>query len=165
MTALLTACGASKAEPAASPSTNAQKLLAYSGCVRSHGVPDYPDPDSSGGFSAKPTAQQLGVSDSQLQAAQSACTSLVPDGGNGPAQATLRQSWSDMRSFAVCMRSHGVPNCPDPTPYYPQHPDQPYFNLQPAGIDQNAPQIVARIDERQPLLHGNNPQHLGAGAS
>src|SRR6202008_3871220 len=49
-------------------STNSQKALAFSRCVRARGVPNYPDPTSSGGI-AKKSAQQLGVSNSQLQAA------------------------------------------------------------------------------------------------
>jgi hypothetical protein len=58
------------------------------------------------------------------------------------------------------MRSHGVANWPDPT-RYPRHPDRPTFELQPLGIDPNSPQVVTRVRECEPLLHGNNPQHLG----
>ena len=173
-TALLTACSASPSSTGSGGSTNAEgstnsqsansKLLAYAQCVRSRGVPNFPDPNSSGGF-PKATLNQLAASNSQYQAATQACGHLLPNGGSGPTQAELQQSWSDMRTFAGCMRSHGVPNWPDPTGYYPQHPDRPYFNLQPAGIDPNSPQISTKIHECEPLLHGNNPQHLGEGAS
>jgi hypothetical protein len=174
VTALLTACSASPSSTGSGGSTNAggstnsrsanSQLLAYAQCVRSRGVPNFPDPNSSGGF-PKATLNQLAASNSQYQAATQACGHLLPNGGSGPTQAELQQSWNDMRTFAGCMRSHGVPNWPDPTRYYPQHPDRPYFNLQPVGIDPNSPQISTKIHECEPLLHGNNPQHLGEGAS
>jgi len=168
VTALLTACSASPSSTGSggSPDTggaaNSQQL-AYAQCARSHGVPNFPDPNSSGGFS-KATLQQLAAGNSQYQAATQACAHLLPNGGSGPTQAELQQSWSDMRTFAGCMRHYGVPDWPDPTSY-PQHPERPYFNLQPVGIDPNSPQIIAEIHECDPLLHGNNPQHLGEGAS
>ena len=88
------------ASSSAHGSTGATALLAYSSCVRSHGVPNFPDPTSNEGI-PKETAQQLGVSQSQLQAAQSDCTHLLPAGGtlsgtnnqrSGRAAAVLPQS-------------------------------------------------------------------------
>ncbi len=61
-------------------STSASGLLAFSSCVRSHGVPKFPDPASIGGI-PKETAQQLGVNQSKLQAAESDCTHLLLAGG------------------------------------------------------------------------------------
>jgi hypothetical protein len=65
------------ASSSAHGSTGASGLLAYSSCMRSHGVPNFPDPTSNGGI-PKETAQQLGVSQAQVQAAQSDCTRLLP---------------------------------------------------------------------------------------
>jgi hypothetical protein len=143
-------------------STNSQQL-AFSRCMRSQSVLNFPDPTSSGGI-PKETPQQLGVTSSQFESAQNACMHLLPSGSSGPTTAALQQSWSDMANFAGCMRSHGVPNWPDPT-MYPQHPERPTFNLQPVGIDPNSPQISTGIHECEPLLHGNDPQHLGEGGS
>ena len=126
--------------------------------MRSHGVPNYPDPDSSGEL-VKETSQQLGVGRSQLQTAQSACQHLLPNGGQ-PTRAALLQSWTDFLKFARCMRRNGVPNWPDPT-RYPRHPERPTFEL--SGVDLNSPQVSARIHECEPLLQANNPQHLGEG--
>jgi hypothetical protein len=85
----LTACGGSAA-PGATPATTG--LPAYSSCLRSHGVPHFPSPTSSGGM-PKETAQQLGVSTSQLVAAQNACLRVLPaglslGGSSGPGAAT-----------------------------------------------------------------------------
>ena len=129
--------------------------------MRSHGVPNFPDPGS-GGATSKATPQQLGVSSSHFQAAQTACRSVLPNGGQ-PTHAALQQSWSDFRSFARCMRAHGVSSWPDPT-RYPQHPERPTFDLQSAGIDANAPQLMPKLHACVPLLRGTNPQRLGMGS-
>jgi hypothetical protein len=74
--------------------------------MRSHGVPEFPDPSSSG--APKESAQQLGVSDAQFQAADSSCRHLLPNGGTGPNQAELQQVAAVGLDFARCMRTHGV---------------------------------------------------------
>jgi hypothetical protein len=127
--------------------------------MRSHGVPNWPDPNSNGQF-PKRQLEHLGVSNTRLQAAQSTCGHLLPNGGSGPTPAQLAQNWSDELKFARCMRRHGVPNWPDPTRYSP-HPERPYFNLDAAGIDPNSAQIIPKIHQCLPLLHGYNPQRLG----
>jgi hypothetical protein len=95
--------------------------------MRSHGVPNYPDPDSSGQL-PKPDARHLGVSSSQLRASQQACQHLLPNSGDAINASSVQQCMeaddcpkslvqqvlNDERSFAQCMRSHGVPNWPDP---------------------------------------------------
>jgi hypothetical protein len=135
---MLAACGGSSAgSPAGgqsgSPSTNAAKAVAFSRCVRSHGVPSYPDPDIRGQLH-KETGQQLGVSSSELQAALDACQHLLPNTGNiDDNPAALAQWWSQMLDFARCMHARGVPNWPDPSPY-PQDTAEPTFNLHAAGI-------------------------------
>ena len=138
--------------PTASPSA-----VAYSHCMRSHGVPNFPAPPSSG-LVPKGDPQELGVSSSQLQAAQRACQHLYPTNG-GALGASLRQCEetgdcpqamvqrvvSDMRLLARCMRSHGVPNWPDPTVDSEGRPD---FNLLHVhGFDPNSPQINNKMRE------------------
>jgi hypothetical protein len=96
--------------PAASAQHNG--VLAFSRCMRSHGVPSFPDSSSSGAL-AKETPQQLGVSLSQFQAAQNACQHLLPNGGNGPDQAEVQQIREQGLKFVRCMHDHGV-TLPDP---------------------------------------------------
>jgi hypothetical protein len=117
--------------PSASGSANSPSVIAYSHCMRSHGVPNFPDPPSSGQV-PKTSAQQLGVSSSQLQAAQTACRHLYPDNGEGGGvltkdslgeceetgdcpQALVQAAMAALRIYAQCMRSHGLPTWPDPT--------------------------------------------------
>jgi hypothetical protein len=135
----------------ASGSANSQQL-AFSRCVRSHGVPNYPDPGS-GGQLQKTSPQQLGISSSQYQAATQACAHLLPNGGNGPTQAQVQQEWTGLLNFARCMHSHGVPNWPDPT-RYPPYPNEPTF-IVPASI-QPTPQIISKMEQCLRLVPNNH---------
>jgi hypothetical protein len=150
MAALALLAGACSGGPSASSPNGAgaasadeatSHLVAYSHCIRSHGVPGYPDPTS--GEPPKGSAQQFGVSTAQFQAAQGACRHLLPTaqsfhdqvqqcmlGGNCP-QALVQQILTAGRKFAECMRSHGVPNWPDPTI---DSLGRPVFNLSTGGI-------------------------------
>jgi len=127
---LMAACSDSPSSTgsAGSPTGSANsKLVAYSQCMRSHGVPNFPDP--AGGVPPKVSAQGLGIGSSQLQVAQAACQHLLPaTGGSLTAssirqcylagvcpQALVQQALSAGRELARCMRSHGVPYWPDPT--------------------------------------------------
>jgi hypothetical protein len=165
---LAAACGGSPSSTGSGGSSNAggsassQSAVAYSGCMRSHGVPNFPDPSSTGGI-PKETAQQLGVSSSQLQAAQNPCQHLLPNTGNiDDNPAALHQWWSQMLHFARCMHSHGVPNWPDPSPY-PQDLVRPTFNLHAADIGfhlgaqpgniVNSPQIEAKVRQCDSVVH------------
>jgi hypothetical protein len=95
-----------------STSTQRSGALAFSGCMRSNGVPNYPDPTSSGGI-PKETAQQLGVSSSLLQAAGRACQHLLTSGG-GMTQAYVQHLIARELRVSRCMRAHGVTGFPDP---------------------------------------------------
>jgi hypothetical protein len=65
---------------AAGESPSSRSAVGFSQCMRSHGVPSFPDPTSSGTI-PKGTAQHFGVSDSRLQAGQTACAHLLPNSG------------------------------------------------------------------------------------
>ena len=155
--------------PAAAGSATSSSAVAYSHCMRSHGVPNFPDPPSSG-LVPKADPQELGVSSSQLQAAQRACQHLYPTNG-GALGASLRQCEetgdcpqamvqrvvNDMRLLARCMRSHGVPSWPDPTV---DSEGRPVFQLSAHGFTReqaDSPEIVHTADECQHLL----PSALG----
>jgi hypothetical protein len=125
-----------------SQSTNTQKALSYSHCMRSHGVLNFPDPNSSGAF-PKVSAQQLGVASTLFQAAQNHCRYLLPNGGSGPSQTQVQRIMNGMLKFARCMRSHGVSNWPDPVVDAGGNPE---FYLD-GRINQNSPQIKSKIHD------------------
>ena len=141
--------GSSSSGGSPSPGSSASaNPLGFSQCMRSHGIPNYPDPGSNGSI-PKETAQQLGVTNSRYQAATSACAHLLPNSDHGGlSQADMQRAWSGTRSFAGCMRSHGVSNWPDPTD---DGDGSPVFYLQ-NKIDTNAPQVVTEIHACQHLI-------------
>jgi hypothetical protein len=131
----------STGRPAASGRQNGG--LAFSHCMRSHGVSQFPDPDSSGAI-PKVTLQQLGVGSSQLQAAQSACVSVLQ-----PSNVQVHQTLSGMLDFARCMRSHGVHSWPDPST---GSDGQVVFDLH-ARINPDTPQMDTKSGLCARLLH------------
>ena len=132
------------ADVASSPSGPASASpLAFSRCMRSHGVPNFPDPDSTGAL-PKVGPQQLGVSSSQFQAAQNACASLLQ-----PSDTQVLETLSGMRDFARCMRSHGVPDWPDPTT---DTSGQPVFDLR-GRIAPDSPRMDAKSSICDYYLH------------
>ncbi|MGH2850626.1 MAG: hypothetical protein ACRDLP_08425 [Solirubrobacteraceae bacterium] len=124
-----------------SQATNTQKALAYARCMRSHGVPRFPDPTTSGVY-PKLSLQQLGVGIAQWERAQAACRRWLPNGGNGLSQSQVQQWMNGMLKFAQCMRSHGVSRWPDPVVDAGGNPEF-YLN---GAVDQNAPQTKAKIN-------------------
>ena len=175
--AVLAGCSGSPSSAGSGGSTSAEgsasspSAVAYSHCMRSNGVPNFPDPPSSGGV-PKTSSQQLGVSSSQLQAAQTACRDLYPtSGGSGGAltkdslgqceetgdcpQALVQQAMTALRTYARCMRSHGVPNWPDPTI---DSEGRPGVNLVAiTGTNWNSPQISNKMQECYHVMPGGVP--------
>jgi hypothetical protein len=140
--------------------------------MRSHGVPNYPDPDSSGQL-PKTGAQLLGVSAARYQAAQQGCRRLLPAGGSLQQQeaqcmqnrdcppALVQQMMTSDLRLARCMRSHGVPNFPDPTN---GGPGGPVFNISNVGISDSAShssQFEAKLTECGRLAGPNAPESFG----
>jgi hypothetical protein len=120
--------------------------ISYASCVRSHGVPKYPDPARGNELAdglPKVSLPQLQVSQAQYQAAQNACAHLLPNGG----QMTQPQSQQDltaMRRYAQCMRSHGAPTWPDPT--YDPAAGWGFNLVGVRGFDPNSAQIDSKMD-------------------
>jgi hypothetical protein len=88
--------------------------LAYAQCMRSHGVPAFPDPDSRGNFEINASPNGVNPGSAQFQAAQQTCGKLLPNGGQ-PTPAEQAQGLAHALKYSQCMRSHGVPAFPDPT--------------------------------------------------
>jgi len=107
----------SSSNTSAGASTPQSQAAAFADCMRSHGVPNWPDPEpnSNGRFDkSKLTPQRLGASSPHIQAAQNACARLLPNGGRGPNLARAQQMRAQALSYSQCVRSHGVANFPDP---------------------------------------------------
>jgi hypothetical protein len=114
---LASACGGSTspkvAQVGTATSTTASSSgpTAFSACMRSHGLPNFPDPDSNGRFGA------VGIykGSPAFRAANSACRALNPKGPvNGQTRTQLEQQLPQLLAFAKCMRAHGVAKFGDP---------------------------------------------------
>lgn len=140
----------------ASPGSEA---VAYSACVRAHGVPNFPDPKVTTNGNEVKVAIGINPSISSnphFQSAQQACRKLLPNGGPGGEgnHSISPQEQSEYLKAAACIRSHGIPNFPDPTfegggVHVPKA----------AGVDLHSAQARAAEEACQSLipggLHGN----------
>jgi hypothetical protein len=132
------------------PTATQSGALAYSGCMRSHGVPNFPDPAGGGAITKEAAIKAFKeVSNSEVVAAQTACRHLQPNGGQlSPAQ--LTQRLSDLLAFARCIRTHGVQSFPDPT----SSGQLTHEMLSSAGIDLHQPAVLQAADACVGVTHG-----------
>jgi hypothetical protein len=134
---------------AATTTTAQNGLLAFSQCMRSNGMPNFPDPQRFVRGNVKLTIHQLAPS----QAALSACNHLLPTNGGSGSQETAQQQrtqLADELSFARCMRSHGLSRFPDPTAQGGLSVEM----VQAQGIDVHSPEVLRVMQSCLPASHG-----------
>jgi hypothetical protein len=143
----------------ASPDSQA---VAYSACMRAHGVPSFPDPKVSTNGNEVKVA--IGVNPSitgnpQFKSAQQACNKLLPGGGpgEGPTHQITPQEQSRYLSAAACIRSHGIPNFPDPTF------SGGGVHIEHQGLNESSPAFKAAVHACESLIPGG--VHGGSGSS
>ena len=141
---LLGACGSSSGSSADAPAgqssgSSQSGTVAFAQCVRSHGVPDFPDPQN-GHFLISGADQD----NPNFKPAVQACQHLLGPGGatNGGGSNN-----SALLNFAHCMQTHGVPQFPDPAA-------NGGIGL-PPGVDPNSAPFQKAWQECQSLLPGN----------
>ncbi len=138
---LAAACGGGGSHgPGSSSGQNlAVELDSFASCVRGHGVPGFyfttsvPSPPPDGGVIGDHQYYAAYDSSAAFEAAEKACQHLDPMGT--PSGVTHQQFLKALRS-AECMRSHGYPAWPDPSP------NQRGFRV-PVDIDTTSPQFQA----------------------
>jgi hypothetical protein len=132
-------------------------LMKYASCMRSNGEPSFPDPNSQGQlqFSGDPNS-------AGFQRAQQACQKDLPNHGEvSPAQ--QQQMRTQALAMSACMRSHGVPDFPDPTFGTGGSARISIKGGSASGLDPNSPQFQAAMKDcmpKGPLL----PSAVGATA-
>jgi hypothetical protein len=155
---LAAGCGGSSGTPSVASSsptsattTTQTGLVAYSRCMRSNGVPSFPDPQRLGGRALKLTIQRVVTGNPQFRSAQRACNHLLPNGG-GESQTTqpTRAQVAAKLSFARCMRSHGEARFPDPN----GQGDLSVEMVQANGIDVHSPAVLRVVQTCLPASHG-----------
>jgi hypothetical protein len=119
----IAACGGStnpSANAASNPSSPSTQVVKYADCLRTHGMPNFPDPNSNGANAPLPAP---------TPGAERACAKLQPlgmhlHGPPAPSATRLRAALV----FARCMRRQGLSQFPDPLTTVP---DVPNFTLAP----------------------------------
>jgi hypothetical protein len=146
VTALVAAaCGGGGSHASGSGSSSDQNIGAqmnyYASCMRSHGDPTFYFNQT--GTSSPPATVdinghiEIDPSSPGYQGAEKTCGHLLPSVfSSTPPQQSHQQFVANLK-FAECMRSHGYPNFPEPSPA--KH------LVIPAGIDVNTPQFQAAV--------------------
>lgn len=118
----IAACGSTSSPPASGSSgstSTASQALAFSKCMRADGVPNFPDLSSNGmritGSEGTISVNGVSLNGPAYRAARAKCQKYMPtQTAASPSQQEQAQQRARELRFARCMRSHGVPNFPDP---------------------------------------------------
>jgi hypothetical protein len=85
----------------------------FAACMRSHGVANFPDPNSQGEIDVR-SSSGINPDSPKFRAAQDACQKLLPHGPPPTPQQQAKMQ-RDALAFSACMRRHGLQHFPDPT--------------------------------------------------
>ncbi len=116
---LATGCGSSNGPSSSTTSSRGPQAmaLAYTQCMRNHGIHDFPDPTTppGGGVAFQINGgpgSDLNQNNPTFQTASQACRTFSPGGQQAPSAST-KQIAEEVR-WARCLRAHGVAGFPDP---------------------------------------------------
>jgi hypothetical protein len=143
---LAVACSGGSETQASAQLTNYQKALAYSQCMRAHGEPGFPDPQSNGNLLID--GQKDHLNGALMNSASKACQRLMPKAP--PLTASQQQKiTAQALKFVACMRAHGLPTFPDP------HVNSSGIEMQlPKGLQPNSPVFRAAQQACKKLMPG-----------
>jgi hypothetical protein len=118
VTLLAAACsGSSTQTNTFAPGATYTQALAFTRCMRSNGVPQFPAPDAQGNFN-NAQIEALENNSPQADNAIHQCRSVLPNAGTGltaeQIQTIQQQNLRNAVKAAHCMRAHGISNFPDP---------------------------------------------------
>ena len=115
---LVAGCGGSSKSPTGGASTLASAAsavesgVAFAKCIRSHGVPNFPDPKVSGQTVRMGSAST--VQSPAFQSAAHSCQRLLPKGAPS-SEPPSGQAQARLLDVSACMRKHGISGFPDPS--------------------------------------------------
>ena len=112
---LVAGCGSGGGSNSPSGGGTKKSALAYSHCMRAHGVSDFPDPNANGQIQLEAGPGSDLTPDSPVfNKALAACKSLESAMAGSPSE--QRKNYAQALKFAKCMRAHGMTDMPDPRP-------------------------------------------------
>jgi hypothetical protein len=134
--------GAKVAQTGTTSSTNGSQSSGASGnlfsaCMRSHGLPNFPDPGADGRIHLSPAIDQ---GSGTFRVAYHSCRAFAPAGPlTEQTRTQLQQQLPQLLAFAACMRAHGVHTFSDPD----ISPDGHHIEFANPRIDTNSPTFTA----------------------
>jgi hypothetical protein len=152
---VLAACGSSLPSTSGSsssggPQTGAQlqqDAVSFADCMRSHGVPTFPDPTTS----PRAFKTAFNTQSPAFHSAETGCAHLLPGGGpRNQSEAQSPAQVAELVVFARCMRAHRFPSFPDPT----SGGQLTHEMLANAGINLHQPAVVPAADACVGVTHG-----------
>jgi hypothetical protein len=158
-----TATTGSPAAQGRSKAGSSTGVLAFIGCMRTHGEPDMPEPSVSksgreANININPSSG-IDPNSPQFITASNACKHFLPNKGAPSAGQTITPAdQADYLKGAACMRSHGVSNFPDPTfqdntvTFKPQTP-----------INTSSPEYARALATCQKLIPAGLPYSSSSG--
>jgi len=131
-------------------------------------VPNFPDPKISthgNGVSVAIRVTPAITGNPHFKSAQQACSKLLPGGGpgGGSNHQITPQEQSQYLKAAACVRSHGVPNFPDPTF------SGGGVHVAHQGLNESSPAFKAAVQACESLIpggvHGSGSTHASPHAA
>jgi hypothetical protein len=142
---LVAACGGGDPPGSAKPDGHRafRKEVAYVKCMRSHGLPSFPDPLGDGIFDIT-VANRADFSGPAYASANGGCAHLE---GTPATAAQLHRSVTEALRYAACMRAHGIASF-----HASASGDHVLMGFQGSGAQANSTQFLIAQRVCQPLL-------------
>jgi hypothetical protein len=145
-------------------SSPGSQAIAYAECMRSHGVPNFSDPQISRSGNEVKVAIRVTpaiTGNPDFKSAQRACAKLLPGGGpgSGPNHQIDPQEQSRYLKAAACIRAHGVPSFPDPTF------SGGGVHIAHQGLNESSPAFKAAVRACESLIPGGAHGGSGSGST
>jgi hypothetical protein len=100
-------------ESGETPPAVQQQMVKFAQCMRTHGEPEFPEPNEGKLLIRKQNGHGPNPESAKFQAAEKACAKYSP-AKVAPSPAQRAKMEEAALKFSACMRTHGVPNFPDP---------------------------------------------------
>lgn len=123
------------------PADNDDAALAYAQCMRDNGYAEFPDPTPGEGMRFLITPGSA----ARFEKASAACHDLAPEGMRG--EGVTPEQLEGLLKLAQCVREHGLPNFPDPSP-------DGGFDAGKIGAGPDDPKLRAAMDACRELSRG-----------
>ena len=124
-----------------------QDVVNFADCMRSHGVPSFPDPTTS----PREFKHAFLTKSPAFQSAGTVCQHLLPGGGQPNQSPRHSQAQTAaLLAFARCVRSHGFSSFPDPN----SSGEVTHEMVANAGINLHQPAVLQAGDACTGVTHG-----------